>query len=164
MADDFCACQQARKGARIRKGGPGEELALAEHLAGLAPTPQRLSDTGSLAEALVLLGREDLAAPLQQAVSQLHADQQASAQADSCTATLPAMLLSACTRRCGHRLHLEGYLAGHVQAGTLNKPLFFDAVGACLTRNVGKTHLDTAASAIHQRPMLSDGALVSVMD
>ena len=44
---------QARKGARIRKGGPGEELALAEHLAGLAPTPQRLAEAGALAEALV---------------------------------------------------------------------------------------------------------------
>lgn len=71
--------QKARKGARIRKGGPGEELALAEHLAGLAPTPQRLLDAGSLAEVLVLLGREDLAATLQQALSQLQADQQAAA-------------------------------------------------------------------------------------
>lgn len=44
---------QARKGARIRKGGPGEELALAEHLASLAPTPQRLAEAGALAEALV---------------------------------------------------------------------------------------------------------------
>lgn len=44
---------QARKGARIRKGGPGEELALSEHLASLAPTPQRLAEAGALAEALV---------------------------------------------------------------------------------------------------------------
>lgn len=47
------ACEQARKGARIRKGGHGEEMALAEHLTGLAPTPQRLADAGSLAETLV---------------------------------------------------------------------------------------------------------------
>ena len=47
------AHEQARKGARIRRGGPGEELALAEHLASLAPTPQRLAEAGALAEALV---------------------------------------------------------------------------------------------------------------
>jgi len=67
------AARKAGKTGKIRAGSPGEEMALAAHLATLAPAQHVLQEAGQLAELLVLLQHVDDAAKLQQRVGQWQA-------------------------------------------------------------------------------------------
>eukprot|EP00879_Flechtneria_rotunda_P019782 GHRR01020791.1.p1 GENE.GHRR01020791.1~~GHRR01020791.1.p1 ORF type:complete len:218 (+),score=118.33 GHRR01020791.1:125-778(+) len=59
--------------SKIRAGSPGEEAALAAHLASLGPAQHVLEEAGQLAELLVMLQHVDDAAKLQQRVGQWQA-------------------------------------------------------------------------------------------
>lgn len=70
---------QGKRGSRIRQGTPQEESALAAHITQLAPSQQRTSEAGDLAEVLVLLGHPAAAAQVQHSLSALLADQASAA-------------------------------------------------------------------------------------
>jgi elongator complex protein 1 len=62
-----------QKKGKIRAGSPGEEAALGEHLATLAPLKHALEEAGQLAELLVMLQHVGDATKLQQRVGQWQA-------------------------------------------------------------------------------------------
>jgi elongator complex protein 1 len=71
--------KKVAKANRIRAGGAAEEVALADHIASLAPRPAALVCAGELAELLVLLGHEGDARTVQAALADLVAAQAAAA-------------------------------------------------------------------------------------
>ncbi|XP_020585406.1 elongator complex protein 1 [Phalaenopsis equestris] len=56
---------KANKRGKIRAGSPGEEMALIEHLKAMALTDDALRQLKSLLSALLMLGKEEIARPLQ---------------------------------------------------------------------------------------------------
>lgn len=56
--------RKANKGGKIRAGSPGEEMALIEHLKGMALTDGAIQELKSLLLALLMLGKEEIARQL----------------------------------------------------------------------------------------------------
>lgn len=69
--------RQKHKGGKIRAGSPGEEMALVEHLRGMALTSGAQRELKSLINALVMLGKDETGRKLQRVAETFQMSQQA---------------------------------------------------------------------------------------
>ncbi|KAL6594102.1 hypothetical protein ACP70R_049003 [Stipagrostis hirtigluma subsp. patula] len=69
--------RRQKKGGKIRAGSPGEEMALVEHLKGMALTGSAQKELKSLLVALLQLGKEEIARQVQQAADSFEVSQRA---------------------------------------------------------------------------------------
>ncbi|KAG2536665.1 hypothetical protein PVAP13_9NG211300 [Panicum virgatum] len=69
--------RRQKKGGKIRAGSPGEEMALVEHLKGMALTGSAESELKSLLVVLIQLGKEETARQVQQAADNFEVSQRA---------------------------------------------------------------------------------------
>ncbi|KAF3331653.1 elongator complex protein 1 [Carex littledalei] len=69
--------RRQRKGGKIRAGSPGEELALVEHLRGMALTAEAQREIKSLVVVLISLGKDEIARQVQNCVDNFELSQKA---------------------------------------------------------------------------------------
>nr|ACF79743.1 unknown [Zea mays] len=71
------AARRQKKGGKIRAGSPGEEMALVEHLRGMALTGGAQNELKSLLVALIQLGKAETARRVQEAADSFEVSQRA---------------------------------------------------------------------------------------
>lgn len=109
--------RRQKKGGKIRAGSPGEEMALVEHLKGMALTGSAQTELKSLLVVLIQLGKEERARQVQEAANNFEVSQRAAVKLAEDTVSSDKVDENTHTLEHYTRM-LRAHGSGHSEAGS----------------------------------------------